>query len=109
MTTTPKVLIEMKYAETVQTTQYTSTNCKTFVDKITATNNTAANATLTVNLVPPAGAVAAANAITKVVAPGTTWPFPDIVGHLLESGGFISTIAGTANAIELRSTGRQVT
>jgi hypothetical protein len=37
MTVTVKVLIPSKQAENAQTTQYTATNCKTIIDKFTAT------------------------------------------------------------------------
>jgi hypothetical protein len=109
MTTTPKVLIPPKLAEAAETTQYTSDNCKTAIDKLTATNITGANATLTVHLVPSGGAAGASNAFSKVIAPGATWTFPEIVGHVLESGDVISTIAGTASALSIRSSGRQFT
>ena len=38
MTVTVKVLIPAKTAENSQTTQYTAVNCKTIIDKFTATN-----------------------------------------------------------------------
>lgn len=108
MTTTPKVLIPPKLAETAETTQYTSDNCKTAIDKFTAVNTGGANATLTVHLVPSGGAAAVSNAIAKTIAPGVTWAFPELVGHLLESGDVISTIA-SANTISIRASGRQFT
>jgi hypothetical protein len=110
MTTTPKVLIESKFAENVQTNQYTAINCKTSIDKLTATNVTGVNATLTVNLVPPAGAPTTANQLPPVtIAPGKSWPFPDAIGQILEAGGSISTLAGTLNAISIRASGREYT
>lgn len=110
MTTTPKVLIESKLAEAAQTPQYTATNCKTAIDKLTATNISGANAVLTVNLVPPGGAVALSNQLPPAtIAPGKSWDFPSAVGHILESGGVISTLAGTAAAISIRATGREFT
>lgn len=111
MTTTPKVLIQPKLAEVAETVQYPLTaadSAKTSVDKFTAVNTGAANATLTVHLVPAGGAAAASNAFTKVVPPGTTWTFPEIVGHVLEAGDVISTIA-SANTISIRASGRQFT
>jgi len=110
MTTTPKVLIESKLAEAVQTTQYTAVNCKTSIDKFTATNVTGANRILTVNLVPPSGAVGVANQLPPAtIAPGKSWPFPDVVAHILESGGSISTLADAAASISIRASGREYT
>lgn len=111
MTTTPKALIEAKFAEAAETPQYTSTNCKTSIDKFTGTNVTALNATIAVSIVPAAGAAGPLNRITftKTIAPGKIDLFPELVGHILESGDFISTLAGTASAIVIRATGRQFT
>ena len=50
-----KVLIPAKQAENAQTTQYTATNCKAIIDKFTATNTTAGNVTISVNLVTSGG------------------------------------------------------
>lgn len=109
MATTPAVLIEAKFAETAQTDQYTSTNVQTSIDKFTATNVTGVAATITVNLLAPAGAAGTSNAITftKTIVPGKPYIFPEIVGHVLEVGGKISTIAGTASAIVIRASGRK--
>ena len=108
MTTTLKALIQAKFAETAETPQYQSENCKTSIDKFTAVNTTAANATLTVHLVPSGGAAGTNNAYSKTIPPGGSWPFPDLVGHVLEPGDTISTIA-SANGISIRASGRQFT
>lgn len=109
MTTTPKALIESKFAETAETAQYPSTDCKTSIDKFTATNVTALNATIAVSIVPAAGTAGPSNRIgfTKTIPPGKVDLFPELVGHILESGDYISTLAGTASAIVIRSSGRQ--
>ncbi len=36
------------------------------------------------------------------------YTFPEIVGQVLMASGFISTIAGTATAINIRASGREV-
>ena len=111
MTVTVKVLIPAKIAEATQVTQYTATNIKTLIDKFTATNYSAVTATLSVNLVTAAGTAGDLNLIvkTKSLQPGETYTFPEIVGQALDSGGFISTIAGTATSITIRSSGREIT
>ena len=111
MSATVAVLIPAKTAENSQTTQYTSTNVTTIIDKLTATNYSATAATISVNLVNPAGSAGNDNLIvkTKTLLPAETYTFPEIVGSALASGGFISTIAGTASAINIRASGRQIT
>lgn len=111
MTVTVKALIPAKQAENTQTTQYTATNCKAIIDKFTATNTTAANVTISVNLVTSGGSPGASNLIvdTRAIAPDETYTFPELVGQVLDSGGFISTIAGTASALTIRASGREIT
>lgn len=106
-----KVLIPAKQAEDTQTTQYTATNTKTTIDKFTATNTSAANATLSVNLVSSGGSPGASNLIVdaRTIAPNETYTFPELVGQVLESGSFISTIAGAAAALTIRASGREIT
>jgi hypothetical protein len=103
-------IIPAKIAEASQTTQYTSTGVQTIIDKFTATNYSAAAATLSVNLVAPAGSATNDNLIvkTKTLQPAETYTFPELVGHVLPVGGFISTIAGTATSINIRASGRLV-
>lgn len=111
MTVTARVLIPAKLAENAQTTQYTSTNAKTIIDKFTATNQTAAPVTLSINVVTLAGTAGAANLVvkTKSIAEGETYLCPEIVGQILGIGDFISTIAGAASAITIRASGREIT
>ena len=111
MTVSIKVLIPAKIAENTQTTQYTSTGVSTIIDKFTATNYSATAATISVNLVTAADTAGNQNLIvkTKTLQPSETYTFPEIVGQVLAPGGFISTIAGTASAINIRASGREVT
>jgi hypothetical protein len=109
MTTTPAVLIKPKLAEASEAQQYLSDGCRTSIDKFTAVNTGASNATLTIHLVSAGGAVAGpANAFSKTLVPGASWPFPDVVGHVLESGDMISTLASAAT-ISIRASGRKFT
>jgi hypothetical protein len=111
MTTTVKPLISSKYAEDSLTEQYIAVSCKTIIDKFTATNETAGNVTLSVYLVPTGGAADLTNRTlpARPIAPGECYTCPELVGHTLEPGGYISTIAGTASAITIRASGREIT
>ena len=105
-----KVLIPAKIAENSQTTQYTATNVSAIIDKFTATNYSASAATLSVNLVTQFDSSGNQNLIikNKTLLPSETYTFPELVGHVLQAGGFISTLASAASAINIRSSGREV-
>ncbi len=111
MTVSVVVLIPAKTAESTQVTQYTSTGVTTLIDKMTATNYSASPATISVNLVTGGDTAGNQNLITKTrtLLAGETYTFPEIVGFALSSAGFISTIAGTSSAINIRASGRVIT
>ena len=111
MTVSIKVLVPAKTVEDTQTTQYTATNVSAIIDKFTATNYSATAATISVNLVTVAGTAGNADLITKTktLQPAEVYTFPELVGQVLGPGDFISTIAGTATAINMRVSGREVT
>jgi hypothetical protein len=110
MAVTISNIIPAKTAENAQTTQFTSNGVQTIIDKFTATNYSATAATISVNLVAAAGSAGNDNLIvkTKTLQPSETYTFPELVGHVLPLNGFISTIAGTASAINIRASGRLV-
>ena len=105
-----RVLIPAKIAENTQTTQYTATNVSTIIDKFTATNYSASAATISVNLVTQFDSAGNQNLIikAKTLLPSETYTFPELVGHVLQPGGAISTLASAASAINIRSSGREV-
>lgn len=111
MTVTVKVLVPAKTAENTQTTQYTANGVTAIIDKFTVTNYSANAATISVNLVTSATIVGNSNLITKskTLQASEVYTFPELVGQILSPGDFISTIAGTASAINIRVSGREVT
>ena len=111
MTVIVKNIIPCKQAEAAQTVQYTATNCKTIIDKFTVTNTSAANVLFSTNLVVSGGAAGNDNLVlkTRAIAPNETYTCPELVGQVLESGGFISTLAGTATALTISASGREIT
>ena len=111
MTASIKVLIPPKTAEASQTTQYTAAGVTALIDKFTATNYSASAATISVNLVTSADTAGNQNLIVKnkTLQAGECYTFPELVGSALAPSGFISTIAGTASAINIRANGREVT
>ena len=112
MSITTLVLIPAKQAEIAQTTQYTvPALTKVIIDKFTGTNTTGGPVTLSINLVVSGGAAAATNLIVQLrtLAAGETYTFPEVVGHALAAGSFISTIASAATSITIASSGRAIT
>jgi hypothetical protein len=110
MAVTLKVLVPPKQLENAQTTQYTATNVRAIIDKATITNTSANNVTVSVNLVTVSGSAGASNLImdNRTIVPDETYLCPELVGQVLEAGGFISTIAGTASTLTMRVSGREV-
>lgn len=111
MSVVAKVLIAPNQAPAGNTTQYTANGVRTIIDKFTGTNTTGGAATLTVFLVTLAGAAGAANTIiaARSLAANECYTFPELVGHVLNNGDFIVTASGTANAITVRASGREIT
>jgi len=103
-------IIPRKQAEATQTGQYTSSGVKTIIDKFTVTNTSGSAATFSVNLVASGGSAGWSNLVLNAqsVAAGACYLCPELVGQTLEAGGFISTLAGTASALTISASGRQI-
>ena len=103
-------IIPAKNMENAQTTQYVATGVTTIIDKFTATNFSSGMVNVSVNLAAVGTATGNDNLIvkTRTLQPGETYTFPEIVGHILPSGGFVSTLASSAAAVNLRASGREI-
>ena len=110
MTVTAKVLVPPKQLENSQTAQYTATGVRAIIDKATITNTSASNVTVSVNLVTLAGVAGNSNLImdSRIVVPDETYLCPELIGHVLEDGSFISTIASAATSVTMRVSGREI-
>lgn len=110
MSVTAKPLVVAGYAASSETTIYTSTGARAILDKFTIYNSDTAPVSYVVKLVPTGGTAGGSHVIVnKTVAPGETYTLPEIIGHVLENGGFISEIAGTASKLVRRVSGREIT
>lgn len=111
MTVTVKQLIPARTMQNALTTEYTAVNCVALIDKATLTNEAAANALVSVHIVIAGGTADASNRIIKdrAIAPGEAYTCPELVGHSVSNGGFISMIAGAAGAITVLVSGREIT
>jgi hypothetical protein len=103
-------IIPAKNMENAQTTQYVATGVTTIIDKFTATNFSSGMVNVSVNLAAVSEATGNSNLIvkTRTLQPGETYTFPEIVGHILPSGGYVSTLASAAAAVNLRASGREI-
>lgn len=111
MTVTRAVLIEPKLAEATNTVQYTADGVNAIVDKFTITNNGAAAATITINVVTSLGTASPANRIVNArnIEVGECYTCPEIVGHVLIDGDYVSTTASAATTLTIRASGREIT
>lgn len=111
MTVQARALFNPNQAANAETTQYTApASTRTIIDKFTGTNTTGGAVTITVKLVPNGGAAGASNTIVSVksIAAGECYTFPELVGHVLNPGDFISTLASAAASITIRASGREI-
>ena len=110
MTVTTRALVNSKFMENAQTTQYTASSVSAIIDKFVVTNISAGAVTFSVNLVNSGGAAGSSNLFisTKSLQASESYSCPEVVGHTLTNGQFISTIANTASAIALRVSGREI-
>lgn len=111
MAVTVKNLIPPKQAEATQTAQYTAVGCKTIIDKFTVTNTNTTNIVFSTNLIPALGTAGDSNLIlkTRTIVPTETYQCPELVGQVLEAGGFISTLASAATSLTITASGREIT
>lgn len=110
MPVTPSAIIEPIVAANAQTTQYTSTGATTIIDKFTVRNLSGVAATISIYLVQSGTAASTTNlVISRNIQAGETYTCPEVVGHVLEAGDFISTLASAAASIAMRASGRVIT
>ena len=103
-------LIPTRNIENTQTTQYVASNGTAIIDKFTATNFSGGMVNVSVNLAAVGEQTGNSNLVVKArtLQPGETYTFPEIVGHVLPSGGCISTLASAAAAVNIRASGREI-
>lgn len=109
MSTTKEVLLQTKYLESAETTQYTAPDeaRPVLVDEFTVSNRTAGAVTLIVRVVPRGATPGPEHELypSKSLAAGEVYEIPDFV---LAPGDFVNTIPGAANALVARMSGRVV-
>lgn len=111
MAVTTRVLVPSKVMESVSQQQYTAQGAIVLIDKFTVVNTSANNVSFSVNIVASGGSASDANAVIKnrTLAPNQTYNCPELVGHALQDGASIYTVAGAATSLTMRITGREIT
>ena len=112
MSVVAKTLIPARYAVSAFETQYTANGVRTIVDKFTATNNSGSVVEFSLFLVPNGGTAGDAQhrlLNRRSIDPGICYTCPEIVGHVMEPGDKIVTLASVGGSITIRASGREVT
>lgn len=111
MAVNPKALIPAKVAENAQTTQYTAVNVTTVIDQFTVMNTSAGAVQFSANVVTSGDVASSANRVIgpRSIAAGESYLCPEMINQVLESGSYISTLAGTASTLTIRASGREIT
>lgn len=109
MTVTAKTLFESASIPAAETPAYAAPAAtRTIIDKMTLLNTTGAAIQIYVKIVP--SGVAAANThilLISQLASGASYTCPEITGHVLNTGDFISLLPG-AVGVNCRISGREV-
>lgn len=110
MATAKTILMPTQYLATAETTQYTAPSAvkAVLVDELTVANRTAGPVTLVVRVVPSGGTPGNEHELypSKSLAAGEVYQVPPFA---LGPGDFVRTIAGAANSLVGRMSGRVVT
>lgn len=104
-----KDIIKSRPLNIAQTTQYVASNVICIIDKFTLTNTGANSVTVTINLIPNGDAPSVDNAVmfSRIIGVGEAYTCPEIVGHVLSSGSYISTSANNTGIV-VRASGREI-
>lgn len=110
MASVNKILIPTKFVENTQTSQYTATGVTTVIDKFTVTNVSVDIVKMSVNLVRGVDTPSDSNKILNEVAiyPGKSYLCPELIGHIIEANGYISTLASVATSLNILCSGREI-
>lgn len=111
MSFTTKVLVPPLLLQATQTPQYTATSVRAVIFKATVTNIDTVARSFSVNLVQSGGSPGSSNLVidNRTVQPDETYMCPELVGHALDPGGSISTIASAGGALVFRVSGPEIT
>ena len=110
MVATPTPLVEYKFIEDVETTQFTAA-VVTILDAVSVTNTGAGGVELSLSIIPSGESASDSNRaiIDRILRADETYLCPEVLGHVLASGDSISAKASAASSLNIRVTGRVIT
>lgn len=110
MPTTYTNLIQTKQLESTATTQYTAVGVIAIIDKMTITNTSSSNVTVSVYLVVSGQTPSNSNVILEdyTLPPDRTYICPEIVGHTVETNNSIATLCSASSAVTMLCSGREI-
>ena len=102
-------IIPSKLAEATNTIQYTVSSGRTIIDKFTVTNISSVVVSFSCHLPVPGDSVGTSNRVigNQLINVNETYTCPGLIGHILEKSGTINTIAGAADVLMIRASGRE--
>jgi len=105
-----KTLVESVAIDSALTTHYTVPVTATIVDKCTAINHDLVPRTISVFLMPAGVPAANSNlaAKDKILQPSEAYTFPEVVGHILNTGDAIATLCDGSFVVNFRVSGREI-
>lgn len=111
MATNPSRIISGSQLTTSAAIYATAVNERIRLERITLCNTSGGAVTATVYLVPASGTAGATNTVisAKSIAPGETYKCPELIGHVLESGGTLQALASAGSAITIVGSGWRFT
>jgi len=111
MSVTSKPVVAGTQLVTTNSTLYTANNVTAIIDALTLCNTSASAATATIDLVSSGGSAGVTYRIisARSIGAGETYRCPEAIGHSLKTGDSIQGLSGTADAITVRATVREVT
>lgn len=110
MATNHTDLIPAKQLESIQSTQYTANGKTGLIDKFTLTNIKNVNVTVSINIVSQNSTPMDSNLILKekTIRPGYTDLLPELSGHVITPGSYISTLVSLSEALTVKCSGREI-
>lgn len=109
MTAPTHALYETSPVAATEVTVYTSA-ARTLVDRITSFGLAAVPGDVTIKYVSAGAAAAAGHTLAKkTFGQNESFAWPELTGHTLEAGDFISVLGSVASGTNLRISGRLVT
>ena len=112
MSVTAKCLAQAAYVSSSGASIYApAASTKAIIDKLTVTNVSGSDRTLSIYLVPSGGSAGDSNLIVKTatVTAGATSDFSQIQNQILNSGDQLYLLSSASSALVARASGREIT